>query len=209
MLQTGLYRCQMENAERVGGESQEASVRDRILVAANELFYREGMRAVGVDAIVERSGVAKTSLYRWFPSKDALIAAFAAEHDRRYWQWWDEICARHLGAPQAQFHAILRSIAKRIARPEYRGCPALNLATEFSDPEHPGRKVARAHKEELRRRVGVILEAMNVPDPARHAARIALLIDGAYVSGQALSNAIDSEELIAAAEALIAVSTIA
>ena len=60
----------------------EASARERILATANELFYREGVRAIGVDTVVERSGVSKTTLYRVFESKDALIAAFAAERDR-------------------------------------------------------------------------------------------------------------------------------
>ena len=60
----------------------EASARERILATANELFYREGVRAIGVDTVVERSGVSKTSLYRVFESKDALIAAFAAERNR-------------------------------------------------------------------------------------------------------------------------------
>ena len=60
----------------------EASARERILATANELFYREGVRAIGVDTVVERSGVSKTTLYRVFESKDALIAAFATERDR-------------------------------------------------------------------------------------------------------------------------------
>src|SRR5216683_869693 len=60
----------------------EVSARERILATASELFYREGIRAIGVDTVVERSGVSKTSLYRLFESKDALIAAFAAEQDR-------------------------------------------------------------------------------------------------------------------------------
>ena len=73
----------------------EVSARERILATASELFYREGIRAIGVDTVVERSGVSKTSLYRLFESKDALIAAFAAERDRSFWAWWDHIEEQH------------------------------------------------------------------------------------------------------------------
>ncbi len=73
----------------------EASARERILATANELFYREGIRAIGVDTVVERSGVSKTSLYRLFESKDALIAAFAAERDQSFWALWDYVEEQH------------------------------------------------------------------------------------------------------------------
>ena len=79
----------------------EVSARERILTTANELFYSEGIRAIGVDTVVERSGVSKTSLYRVFESKDALIAAFAAERDRSFWEWWDHVEAQHAGDPCA------------------------------------------------------------------------------------------------------------
>ena len=69
------------------------SVRDRILNTARELFYREGARSVGVDTVVAQSGVAKTSLYRWFPSKDALIAAVIEAEAKDRWAGWDYTAA--------------------------------------------------------------------------------------------------------------------
>jgi len=74
------------------------SARERILATASELFYREGIRAIGVDTVVERSGVSKTSLYRLFESKVALIAAFAAEQDRLFWARWDQAVESNRGA---------------------------------------------------------------------------------------------------------------
>jgi AcrR family transcriptional regulator len=91
-----------------------ASARERILATANELFYREGIHATGVDTVVERSGVSKTSLYRAFRSKDELIAAFATERDRSFWAWWDRIEERHAEDPRALLEALLRRIAKLI-----------------------------------------------------------------------------------------------
>jgi AcrR family transcriptional regulator len=161
----------------------EVSARERILATASELFYREGIRAIGVDTVVERSGVSKTTLYRLFESKDALIAAFAAEQDRLFWARWDQIEEQHGDDPRALLEALLSGIAERIGRPAYRGCPFFNLATEFPDHDHPGRLVARGNKEELRARLAAIVAKLGVRDPNRIASQIALLINGAYVTG--------------------------
>ena len=161
----------------------EASARERILATADELFYREGIHATGVDTVVERSGVSKTSLYRVFHSKDELIAAFAAERDRSFWAWWDRVAERNAEDPRALFEALLRGIAKLIGRPDYRGCPFLNLATELTDPDHPGRSVAQANKAEMRRRLAAVVAGLGVSDPERVASQLALLINGAMVTG--------------------------
>jgi AcrR family transcriptional regulator len=161
----------------------EVSARERILATATELFYREGIRAIGVDTVVERSGVSKTSLYRLFDSKDALIAAFAAEQDRLFWARWDQIEEQHADDPRALLDALLSGIAERIGRPAFRGCPFFNLATEFPDQNHPGRVIAKSNKEELRARLAAIVAKLGVGDPDRVASQIALIINGAYVTG--------------------------
>src|SRR6202451_28154 len=89
----------------------EVSARDRILATASDLFYREGIRAIGIDTVVERSGVSKTTLYRLFESKDALIAAFATEQDRLFWARWDGVEEQHAGDPRALLEALLSGIA--------------------------------------------------------------------------------------------------
>src|SRR5271170_5813166 len=112
----------------------EPSARDRLVETVCELFYREGIRAVGIDTVVERSGVSKSSLYRTFESKDALIAAYAEELDRRYWRWWDATVDAHSGNPRAQLEALFRALSAQIASPQFRGCPFINVATELPDP---------------------------------------------------------------------------
>jgi AcrR family transcriptional regulator len=182
----------------------EVSARERIVATASELFYREGIRAIGVDTVVERSGVSKTSLYRLFESKDALIAAFAAEQDRSFWAWWDRLEQRHADDPRALLEALLSGIAKRIGRPAFRGCPLLNLATEFPDDDHPGRVIARANKEEMRARLATIVAKLGVGDPDRVASQIALMINGAYVTGLMVKPADLSGDLVDAAMKLSA-----
>ncbi len=161
----------------------EVSARERILATAGELFYREGIRVIGVDTVVERSGVSKTSLYRLFDSKDALIAAFAAEKDQLFWVWWDGVEEQHAGDPRALLEALVSGIAEKIGRAAFRGCPFLNLATEFPDQNHPGRVIARDNKEEMRARLATIVAKLGVRDPNRTASQIALIINGAFVTG--------------------------
>ncbi|MFL9965716.1 TetR/AcrR family transcriptional regulator [Paraburkholderia sediminicola] len=182
----------------------EVSARERILATASDLFYREGIRAIGVDTVVERSGVSKTSLYRVFDSKDALISAFAAEKNRLFWAWWDDVEEKHAEDPRALLDALLSGIAKRIAHPAFRGCPFLNLMTEFPDDNHPGRVIARDNKEEMRARLAAIVARLGVGDPDRTASQIALLINGAYVTGLMEGSADLKGDLVDAAMKLLA-----
>jgi AcrR family transcriptional regulator len=182
----------------------EVSARERILATASELFYREGIRAIGVDTVVERSGVSKTSLYRLFESKDALIAAFATEKDRLFWAWWDHMEAQHASDPRALLEALLSGIAQRIGHPAFRGCPFLNLATEFPDDDHPGRVIARGNKEEMRARLATIAARLGVRDPDRTAFQMTLLINGAYVTGLMAEPADLRGDLVDAAMKLLA-----
>jgi AcrR family transcriptional regulator len=178
----------------------EVGAHERILATATELFYRDGIRAVGVDTIVEQSGVSKTSLYRLFDSKDALITAVAARQDRSFWAWWDRIEERYADDPRALLEALLSGVTKRIRQPTYRGCPFLNLATEFpANGNHPGREVARGNKDEMRARLAIILRKLGVSDPQRKASQIALLINGAYVSALIDEPAYPKGDLIDAA----------
>lgn len=184
----------------------EGDVRERILRCASELFYKEGVRAVGVDLIVERSGVAKTSLYRYFPTKDALVAAFLHGEDEHFWSCWDQAAAGAAGDARAELHAQLRWIAERVGRDHYRGCPQINVAAEFADPAHPARLVARAHKEELRRRLVQIAARLGARDAERLGLQLALLVNGAFVSsalfpvGEALPVLEDAAEALLAAQ---------
>ncbi|HEY3951185.1 TetR/AcrR family transcriptional regulator [Phenylobacterium sp.] len=168
-------------------QSGPVEVRDRILETASDLFYRQGVRAVGVDLIIAAAGVAKTSLYRHFRTKDDLIAAFLTREDEDFWAVWDRVAAAHAGNAAAELEAHLAWIGERVGRPRYRGCPQLNVAAEFPDEGHPARVVARAHKLELRRRLRGIAERLAVADPDGLAAQLSVMVNGAFVSAQVLA----------------------
>jgi AcrR family transcriptional regulator len=181
----------------------EPSARDRLIETAIELFYKEGIRAIGIDTLVARCGLSKSSLYRTFASKEEVIAAFAEEQNRRFWQWWDEITTRHVGAPRQQIEALFEGIAEQIATPQFRGCPFINLATEFPDRQHPGTAIACANKMEVRKRLRILARALNARDPRRLSDQLALLIDGAYGHAVTLGAAGLRHELIEMATLLI------
>jgi len=181
----------------------EPSARARLVETATELFYQEGIRAIGIDTVVARSGVSKSSLYRTFASKEELIAAFAEEENRRFWRWWDETVQRHAGAPRRQIMTLLEGISEQIASPRFRGCPFINLATEFPDCQHLGTAIARTNKREMRERLRALARALCARNPDRLGNQLALLIDGAY--GHAVTLGPDGlrRELIDTATVLI------
>lgn len=181
-----------------------SDVRDRILETASALFYQRGVHAVGVDLVVEEAGVAKTSLYRHFGTKDDLVAAFLAREDEDFWSTWDRAAHVHEGDPEAELDAQLEWIGERIGRPGYRGCPQINVAAEFAEAEHPARKVAAAHKRELRERLKGIAERLGVGRPDELAGQLSLLINGAFVSSQVLEADEAVPVLRGAAHALVA-----
>ena len=204
---TGLYHVNMANrtltAERASA-SQTPDVRQRILDTASALFYARGVRAVGVDLVVEDSGVAKTSLYRHFRTKDDLIVAFLEREDVEFWGQWDDVAARHAGDPAGEIEAHMRWIGKRLARANYRGCPQINVAAEFAEADHPAREVSKRHMLAMRRRLAELARQLGVARRNDLAAQLGLLINGAFVSASMLTPDEATRVLLASARALLA-----
>jgi AcrR family transcriptional regulator len=179
------------------------SARERLLAAAGNLFYRRGIRSVGIDEVIAEAGVAKMSLYRCFPSKDDLVAAYLRERDEAYWRWWDETVANHAGKPRDQLRALFDGLVARATRAGWRGCPFTNAATEFPEPDHPGRKVAEGNKQELRRRLRELSAGLGARDADALAAQLVLLFEGTYSSRQTLGPEGPAGQAAKAADALI------
>ena len=176
---------------------------DRIRESAQELFYNEGIRAIGVDEIVNRAGVTKPSLYRSFASKDELAAAYLQDYDVAFWQRFDAGAERHAGDPRAQLRAYLQGLAQRASKDGYRGCGLTNAAVEYPDPAHPARKVAEANKRALRARLVAMAKAMGARDPQVLGDGLLLLIEGTFASGQLFGKGGPARVLVAMAERLI------
>jgi AcrR family transcriptional regulator len=188
----------------MSGAEERVPVRQRILDTAAEMFYREGVRAVGIDAIIARSGVAKMSLYRNFPSKDALVVTWLEDRNKFFWRRWESAEATCAGDPRGQLEAILDMVAATVSHPKWRGCPFLNTATEFPEPEHPARAVILANKRAVREHLQALVAAAGARDPDLLAQQLQLLIDGAYAIGQSLGPAGPAKTVASAGRALIA-----
>jgi len=187
-----------------GAAAEPVDVRQRILDTASRLFYERGVRAVGVDLVVDDSGVAKTSLYRHFRTTDDLIVAFLQREDAEFWAQWDEVAARHADDPVAEIEAHMRWIGKRLGRANYRGCPQINVAAEFAEAGHPSRAVSREHMQAMRKRLADTARKLGAARPGELAAQLGVLVNGAFVSASMLSPDEATRVLLGAARALLA-----
>ena len=184
-------------------DADRPSARKRIFDTASALFYRKGIRAVGVETIAVEAKTTKMSLYRSFPSKDELVAEWLRDHDIRFWQTWDATSRRFPANPRKQLKAAFTLLAKHVIDPQARGCPMANAAVELADKDHPARKVIEAHKAKLRARLAEMCARLGARKPRLLADQLFLLMEGAQVSTQILGVRGPARNVARAAESLI------
>lgn len=165
------------------------STRDRIIEAAHDLFYKIGFHAVGVDAILARVGVSKTTFYNHFESKDDVVSAVLRWHDR----WWQDtfraILRKHGGdTPRGQLMAIFDALAELLAAPEFNGCFFVNVAVQFPRPNDPAHQAAADHKHAMGEIIRELAGYAGAQDPAALAEEMSMLMEGAYVTQQVTGN---------------------
>jgi AcrR family transcriptional regulator len=177
--------------------------RERILAAACELFYRQGIRAVGVDAIAEAAGTNKMTLYRHFASKDELVA----EYLRRLWgekdAVWQRLCTDHPADPKGQLQAWLHEVAQQVTDPKSRGCAIANAAVELPEKDHPARCVIEQCKQKSRDRLIELCCAAKIEQPELLADQLFMLLEGALVCTQATGRNGPADQFVRAGQALI------
>src|SRR5690349_2807297 len=151
----------------------------RVLDAAAELFYARGVHEVGMDELVRATGLGKATVYRLFPTKDALIGAYLQRQSTLILELIDSDIAR-AADPVTAIDAIFAAVEADLARPAFCGCAFNNASIEFSDPQHPARAVARDYRGELRGRLVELGERVRPGSGDVLGGRLALLIDGMY-----------------------------
>lgn len=163
-----------------------------MLQVAHELFYWRGIRATGVDRVAAEAGIAPTSLYRLFASKDDLVAAYIHRASGLYQEWFDAAVAGGGSAPRERILAVFDALADQVRPEQCRGCPFLMALAEFPEPEHPARAGAIDLKAWVRRRLGELAEEFVASAPGRDpdelADELTLLMEGVYASVQALGD---------------------
>jgi AcrR family transcriptional regulator len=160
--------------------------RERILQAASDLFYRHGIRAVGVEAIAEAAGTNKMTLYRHFPSKDELVAEYLRGVARQVTAAWDRLEAAHSGNPRGELDGWIVAMGEHLASREQRGCAFCNAAIELPEKDHPARRVIEEFKTAQRRRLIQLCAAAGIAEPESMADELFLLLEGARVSVQSM-----------------------
>jgi AcrR family transcriptional regulator len=164
--------------------SDQARASERIRATAAELFYRQGIRAVGVDELVRRANATKPTLYRSFESKDELVTSYLRDFAAAFWRRFEEAVDTHVGDPRAQLRELFSRSAKRTLKPNYRGCALTNAAVEYPQEAHPAHRVAQQTKREVRRRLYSMASALGASEPKLLADGLTMLLEGAYVSRQ-------------------------
>jgi AcrR family transcriptional regulator len=182
-------------------------VRDRIMKTATDLFYRQGIHAVGVEAIASEAGTNKMSFYRNFASKDELVAEYLRGEEREGWLWWDETLAAHAGNPRLQVESLFDILVENNCEDDSRGCALANAAVEITEPEHPARPVIEKYKAEMRRRFHQLARDMYARDPEVLGDSLMLLWEGAYVARVTMGQHGPVQGAAKAARALIAAYT--
>jgi AcrR family transcriptional regulator len=167
---------------RGSGTPQSSPVRERILAAANEHFYAEGIRAVSADKLIAAAGVSKVTFYRHFPSKDDLVLAYLNDRatlERHVLEQFRD----QAGDPCATLLAIARGISDLSCSPGFRGCPFINAAAEYADPTHPARQAIATHRTWFTSFLTDLLREMALNDPETVADQLIILRDGAMITG--------------------------
>lgn len=160
----------------------EGSAGDRLLAAANELFYSEGIHTVGIDRVIERAGVAKASLYATYGSKEGLVAAYLADRARLRRERVTAKLAQHPGDPRAQILAVFDLVAELASDRQYRGCAFINATAE--GPRDDDTAATRARYEMrawLHDTFVSLARDVGAHSPTALAAQLVVLYDGAVV----------------------------
>ena len=169
-------------------ESMTKPARERLLDKAVELFYRHGCTATGIDRLLAEAGVAKMTLYNNFGSKDNLLLAAAERmrdaHHARMREWLDA----HADTPRGKLLGLFDFIDHWVSGADFHGCPFINFATEFSDPDHPAHRAAAGYKHEQYAWFRELAAKAGISDPNRFTDQLVVLVEGAvalaYVSGE-------------------------
>jgi AcrR family transcriptional regulator len=160
-----------------------SSVRDRILDAAIVAFYRDGIRAVSADKLIAEVGTTKVTFYRHFRSKDDLVVAylqFMAEGERAA---VEAALSDDGGSASSMLDRLADLIGEQSCSPGFRGCPFINAAAEYPDPESPVRVLVAAHRAWLHGAFEAGVAAHGAADPAAIADQLLMIRDGAMVAG--------------------------
>ena len=175
-----------------------------MLDVAWKLFTRKGIRATGVDLVAAEAGVAPTTLYRAFSSKDDLVGAFVEQAHDEFRRLYDAALAAGGADPREQILALFDQVYGQVSSEQFRGCPLSRTLAEFPDAEVPGHRNAVAAKAWIREGIGQLTRKLDVEDPDLLADDLTLVLEGLYASGQSLGPTGPAKQARRLAEVILA-----
>ena len=161
----------------------QGSMRERLIEAASELFYAQGLRAVSVDKVIEGAGTTKVTFYRHFQSKDDLIVAYLESRAELERNGVDAAIAYGAGDVDVSLGLMADHTGAAACSPGFRGCPFINAAAEYPDPDSAVRKLVDAHRDWWTSAFERLVAPLGLADPAAIADDLMLLRDGIMVAG--------------------------
>ena len=189
-----------------GRPASKVPMRERIVEAATALFYAQGLRAVSAEKIIAQVGITKVTFYRHFPTKADLIVAYLERRAK-----WERDAIAHARQAAGDVPDVFRIIAQAIGAescsPGFRGCPFINAAAEYTNPDHPVRQTVAVHRRWFKAVLEEMITPLGLSEPASTADQLVLLRDGAMVSGYLGDPATVSRSLHRAARAVISSRT--
>jgi AcrR family transcriptional regulator len=159
----------------------ENTTSERIISAASKLFYGEGIRSVSMDAVAEKAGVTKRTLYYHFKSKDDLVAAYLEGRDQPALTLLEQWFADTEGGLPEKVRGMFANLAQSARHPKWKGCGFLRTTAELANmPGHPAMKVGAAHKKKFENWTRLVFEDQGIKDALPLARQIVLLMDGSF-----------------------------
>ncbi|GAB3916267.1 TetR family transcriptional regulator [Microlunatus endophyticus] len=190
-------------------ETATRPVRERILQAADTLFYGDGIRAVSADRIIAAAGVSKVTFYRHFPTKDDLVVGYLTARSADERRGVERLQAAFPDDPAQVLEQIARTMVRARCEESFRGCTWINAAAEYPDADHPVRRTIADHRTWFRQVLSDQLRALGVTETAPVVEQLMILRDGAMVTGYIGPGTDDPQPLISAGRAVIAATVAA
>ncbi|MDV2996324.1 MAG: hypothetical protein N4J56_005978 [Chroococcidiopsis sp. SAG 2025] len=159
--------------------AESSHARQHILATASELFYQKGIQHVGINEVIAASGVAKRTLYRWFPSKDLLIEEVMKYRANQWMQWFKTAVSERGNTPKEQLLATFDVLREWYASPNFRGCPFINAVLEIANASHKAHQVSIDLRESIRQVIMHLAVEAGVKNPDFFSQQYLLLIGGA------------------------------
>lgn len=179
------------------------NLQEHILQTASQLFYSQGIKTTGVDAIVKAAGTTKMSLYKYFPSKDDLVLAHLRKSRAAMLKHIQNGIENSAGDPRQKLLAVFDVFQSLLNTPEFRGCPFINAAAEFAAENNPVQQAAAEFYTDFRKLLADLATQAGIADAELLAAQLTTLISGAIVGEQIQRRADTMRNANAAAKILI------